>query len=57
MMTRPIEIRVTDDRRQDLLANVACERRTAGVCGPALQVRPLAIRVVTLVALCLGVRG
>ena len=43
--------------RQDLLATHVRERRAAGVSGPALAWRTLAIRVVAIVVLCLGVRG
>ena len=46
-----------DLHRQDLLAGAARERRAAGVSGPALQWRPLAIRVAAVVAVFLGVRG
>jgi len=50
-------ITFADMHREDLLTTAARERRSAGVSGPALQWRPLAIRVVAVVALCLGVRG
>lgn len=46
-----------DLHRQDLLATAARERQAAGVSGPALSWRPLAVRVLALVVLCLGVRG
>jgi hypothetical protein len=46
-----------DLHRQDLLATAARERRAATVEAPALPWRMLAIRVVAVVALCLGVRG
>jgi hypothetical protein len=57
MIITPTEIRVTDNRRQDLLANAARERSMAGVSGPAIEWRSLAARVAALVALCLGMRG
>ena len=43
--------------RDDLLAIAARERQAATVAAPALPWRTLAIRVVAVVALCLGVRG
>jgi hypothetical protein len=43
--------------RQDLLATATRERRAAGVSGPALEWRSLAIRISAFVALVLGVRG
>ena len=46
-----------DLHRQDLLATAARERRAAGVSSPALSWRPLAVRVLALVALSLGLRG
>ena len=57
MMITPTEIRVTDNRRQDLLATAARERRTAGVSGPALEWRSLAVRISAVVAVFLGLRG
>ena len=50
-------ITFADMHREDLLTTAVRERRAAGVSGPALQWRPLAIRVVAFVALCLGIRG
>ncbi|MDF3042412.1 MAG: hypothetical protein K0Q71_5118 [Thermomicrobiales bacterium] len=43
--------------RDDLLAIAARERQAATVAAPALPWRAIAVRVVTVVALCLGVRG
>ena len=43
--------------REDLLATAARERQAGSVAAPALPWRMLAIRVVAVVALCLGVRG
>jgi hypothetical protein len=43
--------------RDDLLATAASERRTAGMSGPAVEWRSLAIRISAFVALVLGVRG
>ena len=43
--------------REELLNSHGRERRAAGVSGPALSWRPLAIRVLALVALSLGLRG
>jgi hypothetical protein len=43
--------------RDDLLATAIRERRAATVEAPALPWRAIAIRVVAVVALCLGVRG
>ena len=57
MIITPTEIRVTDNRRQDLLATAARERRTAGISGPALEWRPFAVRISAVVALVLGLRG
>lgn len=57
MIITPTEIRVTDNRRQDLLADAARERSTAGVSGPAMEWRLLTARVAALVALCLSLRG
>ena len=57
MIITPTEIRVTDNRRQDLLASAARERRTAEISGPSVEWRSLTIRISTFVALVLGVRG
>ena len=57
MIITPTEIRVTDNRRQDLLASAARERRTAGISGPSVEWRSLAIRISAFMALVLGVRG
>ena len=57
MIITPTEIRVTDNRRQDLLTTAAHERRAADVSGPAVEWRSLAIRISAFVALVLGVRG
>ena len=57
MIITPTEIRVTDNRRQDLLATAARERSAAGVSGPAIEWHSLAARVAAVVALCLGMRG
>jgi len=57
MIITPTEIRVTDNRRQDLLATAARECSAAGVTGPPIEWRSLAARVAALVALCLGMRG
>jgi hypothetical protein len=46
-----------DLHRQDLLATAARERQAASAAAQALPWRMLAIRVVALVALCLGIRG
>ena len=43
--------------REELLATAASERRTAGMSGPALEWRSLAIRISAVVALILGLRG
>ena len=43
--------------REDLLATTARERRAAGIPGPALQWRTLAIHVASVVAVFLGVRS
>ncbi len=43
--------------RAELDATSARDRQVAGVSGPALPWRPLAIRVVAFVALVLGLRG
>lgn len=43
--------------RDDLLATAAHERRTAGISGPAVEWRSLAVRISAFVALILGVRG
>ena len=43
--------------REELDATAASERRTPGVSGPDLQWRPLALRVLALVAVFLGLRG
>jgi hypothetical protein len=47
-------ITFADMHREDLLATAARERRMAGVSGPALSWRPLAVRVLALVAVLLG---
>ena len=57
MIITPTEIRVTDNRRQDLLATAARERSAAGVSGPAIEWRSLAARVAAVVALVFGLRG
>jgi hypothetical protein len=57
MIITPTEIRVTDNRRQDLLTTAAHERRAADVSGPSVEWRSLAIRISAFVALVLGVRG
>ena len=46
-----------DLHRQDLLATAARERQAAAFVVPALPWRTVAVRVVALVALCLGMRG
>jgi hypothetical protein len=46
-----------DLHRQDLLATAARERQAATVLAPALPWRMVAVRVVAIVALCLGMRG
>jgi hypothetical protein len=46
-----------DLHRQDLLATAARERQAATVLAPALPWRTVAVRVVAIVALCLGMRG
>jgi hypothetical protein len=43
--------------RQDLLASVARERRTAGLSGSALSWHPLASRLLALVAVLFSVRS
>jgi hypothetical protein len=57
MIITPTEIRVTDNRRHDLLATAARERSASGVSGPTVEWRSLAARVAAIVALCLGMRG
>jgi len=57
MMITPTEIRITEDRRQDLFTAATRERRAATVVAPALPWRTLAFRVVAFVALCLGAPG
>ena len=57
MIITPTEIRVTQNRHQDLLATAARECSAAGVTGPPIEWRSLAARVAALVALCLGMRG
>ena len=58
MFEHPNTIVTTGDlHRRDLLAAAARERRAAGVSGPALSWRPLAVRAVALVAVSLGLRG
>ena len=57
MIITPTEIRVTDNRRQDLLATAARERSAAGVSGPTIEWRSLAARIAAVVTLCLGMRG
>ncbi len=57
MIITPTEIRVTDNRRQDLLATAARESRTTAISGPAAEWRSLAVRISAVVALVLGLRG
>ena len=57
MIITPTEIRVTQNRHQDLLATAARERSAAGISGPAIEWRSLAARVAAVVALCLGMGG
>jgi hypothetical protein len=57
MMITPTDIHVAADRRQDLLATAARERRAAPVAAPALLWHTLAIRAVAFVAALLSVRG
>jgi hypothetical protein len=57
MIITPTEIRVTDNRRQDLLATAARERSASGVSGSTVEWRSLAARVAAVVALVCGLRG
>ena len=46
-----------DLHRQDLLATAARERQAAPLVASALPWRMVVVRVVAIVALCLGIRG
>jgi hypothetical protein len=58
MFSHPNSIITSADlHREDLLATAARERQAASLVAPALPWRTVAVRVVAIVALCLGMRG
>ena len=58
MFSHPNSIITSADlHREDLLATAARDRQAAPLEAPALPWRTVAVRVVAIVALCLGMRG